>query len=126
MVRFADDFVVLCRDPEQAKAARERAEESLREHELALHPDKTRIADMQDGFRYLGYLFVNDLALDVGGQRAGSANADGSATDSSGWLNWASGRLRRRTVSARWRRSWIVCTGKRPSVRALANRRECF
>lgn len=24
---------------------------------------------MEDGFRYLGYLFVNDMALDVGGTR---------------------------------------------------------
>lgn len=65
MIRFADDFVVLCKKPEQAKQAQHQAEQSLQEHDLALHPDKSRIASMDDGFRYLGYLFVNDMVLDV-------------------------------------------------------------
>jgi len=84
MIRFADDFVVLCKEPSEAKAAQERAQSSLQEHGLDLHPDKTRIADMQDGFRYLGYLFVNDMALDVGG--TGSSDNEDAAPATNGWL----------------------------------------
>jgi len=68
LVRFADDFVVLCRSPEQAQQAYESAQTSLQEHGLDLHPEKHAITDRADGFRYLGYLFVNDLVLDVGGK----------------------------------------------------------
>lgn len=69
LVRFADDFIVLCKDPAEARAAGEAARASLAEHGLALSPEKTRITAMEDGFRYLGYLFVNDMALDVSGTR---------------------------------------------------------
>jgi len=72
LIRFADDFVILCRDPQEARAAGEAARASLAEHGLSLNAEKTRVVAMEDGFRYLGYLFVNDLALDVGGRREGA------------------------------------------------------
>nr|HPQ96960.1 CRISPR-associated endonuclease Cas1 [Thiolinea sp.] len=84
MIRYADDFVVLCKSPEDAAAARERARASLQEHGLDLHPDKSHVTAMEDGFRYLGYLFVNDLALDVGGQ-TGKPPGDGKPPPQS-WL----------------------------------------
>jgi len=43
MVRYADDFVVLCRTPEQARHALEQIKAWTREVELTLHPGKTRI-----------------------------------------------------------------------------------
>ncbi len=67
LIRFADDFVVLCKTEQEAQQAFSKAQQSLQEHGLALHADKHHITDRADGFRYLGYLFVNDLALDVGG-----------------------------------------------------------
>ncbi len=67
MIRYADDFVVMCKSPEQAEQAKITAIASLAEHELGLHPDKTRIVAMDDGFKYLGYLFINDMALDISG-----------------------------------------------------------
>jgi len=70
LIRFADDFVILCKDPDQARAAGEAARISLMEHGLELHPEKTRITQMEDGFKYLGYLFVNDMALDISGSPA--------------------------------------------------------
>jgi len=69
LIRFADDFIILCKSPEEAKMAESAAQYSLHEHGLKLNPDKTRITSMEQGFRYLGYLFVNDMALDVGGQK---------------------------------------------------------
>lgn len=70
LIRFADDFVVLCKSPEQAESAHRAATASLAEHGLDLNPGKTRIAATAEGFRYLGYLFVNDLAVDVSGHRS--------------------------------------------------------
>lgn len=67
LVRFADDFVILCKSPERAQAAGEAARRSLAEHGLALNADKTRVVAMEEGFKYLGYLFVNDMALDISG-----------------------------------------------------------
>jgi CRISPR-associated endonuclease Cas1/group II intron reverse transcriptase/maturase len=69
LIRFADDFVVLCKSPEQAAEAQRAAAASLAEHGLNLNPDKTRIVATGDGFRYLGYLFVNDMAVDVAGHQ---------------------------------------------------------
>ena len=69
LIRFADDFIVLCKDPEQAKRASEAVLQSLQEHGFELHPDKTQITSLQDGFKYLGYLFMNDMALDLSGTK---------------------------------------------------------
>jgi group II intron reverse transcriptase/maturase/CRISPR-associated endonuclease Cas1 len=64
LIRFADDFVVLCKSREQAEQAHQAAEMSLQEHGLTLNKDKTHITRMADGFYYLGYLFVNDMMLE--------------------------------------------------------------
>jgi RNA-directed DNA polymerase len=61
MVRYADDFVVLCRDADTAHAALAQIQAWVDRAKLTLHPDKTRIADLsQDGgnFDFLGYRFV--------------------------------------------------------------------
>ena len=58
MVRYADDFVVLCRTPAQAEAALERVRQWVETNGLSLHPEKTRIADAEGvGFAFLGYHF---------------------------------------------------------------------
>jgi RNA-directed DNA polymerase len=57
LVRYADDFVVLCSSREQAEQARARATALLGELGLALHPDKTRVVDLRQGkqgFDFLG------------------------------------------------------------------------
>jgi hypothetical protein len=46
MIRYADDFVVLCRTAEEAVKALEMVKEWTIEAELQLHDDKTRIVDM--------------------------------------------------------------------------------
>lgn len=60
MVRYADDFVILCRSPEEAARALEVVQQWTAEAGLQLHPTKTRIVDaMQsgEGFDFLGYHF---------------------------------------------------------------------
>jgi RNA-directed DNA polymerase len=58
MVRYADDFVVLCREPEEAGAALAAIEQWTAQAGLQLHPTKTRIVDARtEGFDFLGYRF---------------------------------------------------------------------
>src|SRR5699024_6768721 len=60
MVRYADDFVVLCDSQAQAHAARETIAEWTRSQGLTLHPEKTHVGDCRQkgqGFDFLGYRF---------------------------------------------------------------------
>jgi RNA-directed DNA polymerase len=57
VVRYADDFVVLCNTRAQAEQAQQRAAALLGELGLSLHPDKTRVVDLREGkegFDFLG------------------------------------------------------------------------
>jgi RNA-directed DNA polymerase len=57
LVRYADDFVVLCSSRARAERARERATALLGKLGLSLHPEKTRIVDLRqgrEGFDFLG------------------------------------------------------------------------
>jgi RNA-directed DNA polymerase len=61
MVRYADDFVILCRTGEEAEEALRRVAAWTTTHGLALHPDKTRVGDARQpgqGFDFLGYRFA--------------------------------------------------------------------
>ena len=60
VVRYADDFVIMCRTPDQAQAALGHAREILAGLGLELHPDKTRVIDLREGregFDFLGCHF---------------------------------------------------------------------
>jgi RNA-directed DNA polymerase len=60
MVRYADDFVILCQTASQAQRALEEVKAWVEENELALHPDKTHVGDFSvkgQGFEFLGYRF---------------------------------------------------------------------
>jgi len=60
MVRYADDMVMLCRSQEEAEAALEKLREWMAGAGLTLHPDKTRVVDMNladSHFDFLGYRF---------------------------------------------------------------------
>ena len=62
MVRYADDFVILCRTPEEAATALTAIREWVHEHGLTLHPEKTRIVNARDeSFSFLGYSFRGKL-----------------------------------------------------------------
>lgn len=60
VVRYADDFVMLCRSQADAERALELAGEWMAANELELHPTKTRLVDMAEHggeFSFLGYRF---------------------------------------------------------------------
>lgn len=55
MVRYADDFVILCRSREEAAAALARVQTWVSENGLTLHPDKTRVIDATMLRGWFGY-----------------------------------------------------------------------
>lgn len=59
MVRYVDDFVILCRSEKEAQEALAAVREWVQTAGLALHPEKTRIVNATEkgGFDFLGYHF---------------------------------------------------------------------
>ena len=60
MVRYADDFVVLCRTAQRAQAALEEVKSWVEQNGLRLNADKTHVGDCRQagqGFEFLGYRF---------------------------------------------------------------------
>ena len=59
MVRYADDFIILCGSQEQAERALAEVRQWVETAGLTLHPTKTRILDasQRGGFDFLGYHF---------------------------------------------------------------------
>ena len=63
MVRYADDFVILCRSEAEAVAALEKVRAWTVQTGLTLHPVKTRIVNAEEkgGFDFLGYHFERGM-----------------------------------------------------------------
>jgi RNA-directed DNA polymerase len=58
MVRYADDFVILCRSKEDAESALAQVKQWTAQAGLSLHPEKTRLIDTAtESFEFLGYRF---------------------------------------------------------------------
>jgi RNA-directed DNA polymerase len=60
VVRYADDFVVLCQSREEAEAALAEIRQWVAENGLRLSPTKTHVGDCRqpgEGFEFLGYRF---------------------------------------------------------------------
>jgi RNA-directed DNA polymerase len=60
VVRYADDFVILCRSKAEAEAILTEVQRWTKANGLTLHPDKTHVGNCREkdqGFEFLGYLF---------------------------------------------------------------------
>jgi RNA-directed DNA polymerase len=58
LIRYADDFVIICRTRQDAETAMQTIKQIMTILKLTLHPTKTRVVDMgQDGFDFLGFHF---------------------------------------------------------------------
>ena len=55
LTRYADDWVITCRTAAEARAAVDAALRILKQLGVELHPQKTRIVHVQQGFEFLGY-----------------------------------------------------------------------
>ena len=63
LVRYADDFVIFARSEEQAEAALQLARQILEgELGLTLHPEKTRVVSVTQGFEFLGFHYFRSLS----------------------------------------------------------------
>lgn len=99
LVRYADDFVVLCRDQAAAQACRARLETVLATHGLALHPDETAVTTFDKGFEFLGHRFQGAAVTPLP-PTAETAGDGGSAPAARG---------DRDEVSAAWPTSRLAC-----------------
>lgn len=82
LVRYADDFVILAADRTAAETARDEAARLLAARGLDLHPHKTRIVNFDQGFRFLGRLFVRSLVIeDPFDEEQGDATSGDDAAD---------------------------------------------
>jgi RNA-directed DNA polymerase len=63
MVRYADDFVILCRSQAEAQEALEQVRRWVEGAGLTVHPEKTQILDatQKGGFDFLGYHFERGM-----------------------------------------------------------------
>jgi RNA-directed DNA polymerase len=61
LVRFADDFVILCKTRDEAESSLEQVKEWVETQGLSLHPEKTGIVNYGagEGFDFLGFTFKN-------------------------------------------------------------------
>lgn len=58
MIRYADDFVILCKSREDAARALALVQQWVADNGLTLHPTKTRLVDaLTESFAFLGYEF---------------------------------------------------------------------
>ncbi|MER7795697.1 group II intron reverse transcriptase/maturase [Streptomyces sp. NPDC097640] len=55
LIRYADDFVVLCHEKEEAEAVRERLGEWLAPKGLSFNSEKTKVVHLNEGFDFLGF-----------------------------------------------------------------------
>jgi RNA-directed DNA polymerase len=58
-VRYADDFVVLCKTKTEAEKALEKIQYFLNEMNLEVSPEKTKICTFSEGFNSLGFSIKN-------------------------------------------------------------------
>ncbi|MFZ4987301.1 MAG: CRISPR-associated endonuclease Cas1, partial [Blastocatellia bacterium] len=63
LVRYADDFLVLCRSQPRAEEALQLTSDLLAGLRLALHSEKTRVTSFTEGFKFLGATFIGSFCL---------------------------------------------------------------
>ena len=61
LVRFADDFLLLCKGEVAARDAREDMADLLAGEGLEMHAGKTRLVSFDQGVRFLGHVFVRGM-----------------------------------------------------------------
>lgn len=69
LVRFADDFLILCKSQSRAEQVLELTDSLLAQMQLKLNHRKTRIVHFDQGFRFLGVQFIRSLAFKIEADR---------------------------------------------------------
>ena len=63
LVRYADDFLILCKNVETADSNLAKVSALLEKFGLGIHPDKTKVVPFEEGFHFLGHLFLKSLVI---------------------------------------------------------------
>ena len=61
IVRYADDFIILCKKPDEATNARQLSKQTL--EKLHLQLDEEQITSFEQGFKFLGVVFVRSMIM---------------------------------------------------------------
>lgn len=77
VVRYADDWLILCRSQREASNALAFAERALKELKLAINPYKTGIVSFDQGFKFVGRFFVRDEVFDLSATERQRLTPDG-------------------------------------------------
>ena len=78
ITRYADDWVATCESAAEARAAVAAALRILNELGVQLHPQKTRVVHVRQGFEFLGYMIKRgkQLRLPTGKIRSGAQSGE--------------------------------------------------
>jgi RNA-directed DNA polymerase len=87
LVRYADDWIICCRDEQSAHAALELAARELHRLKLQLNPEKTRVTRFDQSPEFLGYRFHPHLI-------AAAPAPEDERTPLAVWWRNTSGKLR--------------------------------
>ncbi|MCI4411458.1 MAG: CRISPR-associated endonuclease Cas1, partial [Thiotrichales bacterium] len=77
LIRFADDFVVMCKSQIEAELAAAEVDRSLAELGLSINIEKSHIVTIEQGFKFVGYLFQNAWGVDIAARKDHSHPLDG-------------------------------------------------
>ncbi len=80
-IRFADDFVILCRSKAGAEGAMNRVASVLDDLGLTLNKEKSQIIDFEKGFKFLGHLFMRSMAMKVTSEQSDSFDFEQALRD---------------------------------------------
>ena len=71
IIRFADDFLVLCKKRERAQDAMELTQDVLNALKLTVNREKSAVTTFDVGFRFLGVQFIRGLAFRIKNDKKG-------------------------------------------------------
>jgi group II intron reverse transcriptase/maturase len=77
VTRYADDWVITCKSAAEARAAIVAAQRILEQLGVVLHPQKTRIVPVRQGFEFLGYKIKRGQRLRLPAHKIRSGARDG-------------------------------------------------
>jgi group II intron reverse transcriptase/maturase/CRISPR-associated endonuclease Cas1 len=129
LARFADDFVILCREKNEVEAAKVRVQVELAKVRLELHETKTAHVDFAHGFSFLGFVFANSLVLNREAKIASESVSLGAedaeelrpiAGADQGWLStWLQQKVEKPSETLapkRWRGALVAASAQRRHV----------
>jgi RNA-directed DNA polymerase len=98
LTRWADDFVVVCRTRQEAEAALATARAFLHEKlGVSLHPEKTRIVHVTNGFEFLGYKIGKGKGLKLPAHKRTARTNPLVSTPYRGKNRWTGSRIKSET-----------------------------